>query len=50
MDGVNPVVHFWVVLDQIDVGKWQAPALPDALKTHGHEDGNVTCCMFAGDF
>lgn len=50
MYGVNPVTHFWVVLDQIDGGKWQAPALPDALKTRGHKDGNVTSCMFAGDF
>lgn len=50
MYGVNPVAHFWVVLDQIDGGKWQAPAVCVALKIHGHKDGNVTCCMFVGDF
>lgn len=50
MYGVNPVAHFWVVLHHIDGGEWQTPAVSVALEIHGHKDGSVTCCMFAGDF
>lgn len=32
MHGVNPVSHFWVVLDHIDRGQWQGPAVFYTLK------------------
>lgn len=48
MYGVNPVAHFWVVLDQVDGGQGQALAVSDALQTHGHKEGHITRRMFGG--
>lgn len=38
--GVDPVPHFWVVLDHINGGQWQAPAVSYTLKIQGQ---NTIC-------